>query len=56
MQQSLSPPNLGDGEEFVIYKNHVFKKVEAQKCPFFKKIVVILLVAISISFEPKDEI
>ena len=38
------------------YKNHVYKNVEAQKSPFFKNIVVILLVAISISFEPQDEI
>ena len=40
---------------FIFYKNHVYKNVEAQKCPFFKNIVVILLVAISISFEPQDE-
>ena len=41
---------------FILYKNHVYKNVEAQKCPFFKNIVVILLVVISISFEPQDEI
>ena len=41
---------------FFPYKNHVYKNIEAQKCPFFKNIVVILLVAISISFEPQDEI
>ena len=40
----------------LFYKNHVYKNIEAQKCPFFKNIVVILLVAISISFEPQDEI
>ena len=40
----------------LFYKNHVYKNVEAQKCPFFKNIVVILLVAISISFEPQDKI
>ena len=44
------------GTRFIVYKNHVYKNVEAQKYPFFKNIVVILLVAISISFEPQDEI
>jgi len=38
------------------YKNHVYKNVEAQKCLFFKNIEVNLLVAITISFEPQDEI
>ena len=33
------------------YKNHVYKNVEAQICLKFKNIVVILLVAISISLE-----
>ena len=41
---------------FFLYKNHVYKNVEAQICPFFKNIVVILLVVISISFEPQDKI
>ena len=41
---------------FIFYKNPVYKNVEAQKYPFFKNIVVILLVAISISFEPQDQI
>ena len=41
---------------FSFYKNDVYKNVEAQKFPFFKNIVVNLLVAISISFEPQDEI
>ena len=41
---------------FIFYKNPVYKNVEAQKCSFFKNIVVILLVAISISFEPQDKI
>ena len=36
---------------FIFYKN-----VEAQKCPFFTNIVVILFVATSISFEPQDRI
>ena len=41
---------------FFFYKKHVYKNIEAQKCPFFKNIVVILLVAISISFEPQVKI
>ena len=41
---------------YLFYKNHVYKNVEAQKCLFFKNIIVILLVAISISFEPQVEI
>ena len=46
----------GKYTRYFFYKNHVYKNVEAQKCPFFKNIVVILLVAISISFEPHVEI
>ena len=38
------------------YKNHVYKNVVAQICLKFKNIVVILLVAISISFPASDEI
>ena len=38
------------------YKNHVYKNVEAQITPKNKNIVVILLVAISISFPASDEI
>ena len=43
---------------FTLYKNHVFKNVEAQKYLFLKNIEVILLVAISIpmSLNPPDEI
>ena len=41
---------------FFFYKNHVYKNVEAHKWSFLKDIVVILLVAISISFEPQFEI
>ena len=41
---------------FVFYKNHVYKNGDAQKCSFFKNIVVNLLVAISFSFEPQDKI
>ena len=41
---------------FLFYKNHVYKNVEAQICLKFKNIVVILLVAISISFPASDEI
>ena len=35
---------------FFSYKNHVYKNVEAQIAPKIKNVVVILLVAISISF------
>ena len=35
---------------FFLYKNHVYKNVEAQITLKFKNVVVILLVAISISF------
>ena len=37
----------------MLSKNHVYKNVEAQKCPFLKNIVVISLVAeeVSPSFE-----
>ena len=35
---------------------HVYKNVEAQICLKFKNIVVIILVAISISFPASDEI
>ena len=38
------------------YKNHSYKNVEAQITPKIKNIVVILLVAISISFPASDEI
>ena len=38
------------------YKNHAYKNVEAQITPKIKNIVVILLVAISISFPASDEI
>ena len=40
----------------VFYKNHAYKNVEAQITPKIKNIVVILLVAISISFPASDEI
>ena len=36
---------------FFFYKNLVYKNVKASKCPKIKNVVVILLVAISISFE-----
>ena len=36
--------------------SHSHKNVEAQKYLFFKNNVVILLLAISISFEPQDKI
>ena len=35
---------------FFVYKNHAYKNVEGQITPKIKNIVVILLVAISISF------
>ena len=38
------------------YLNHDYKNVEAQITPKIKNIVVILLVAISISFPASDEI
>ena len=41
---------------FFVIKNHAYKNVEAQICLKFKNIVVILLVAISISFPASDEI
>ena len=41
---------------FFVSKNHAYKNVEAQICLKFKNIVVILLVAISISFPASDEI
>ena len=37
-------------------KNHAYENVEAQICLKFKNIVVIILVAISISFPASDEI
>ena len=37
------------------YKNHAYKNVEAQITPKLKNIVVILLVAISISFPASDD-
>ena len=36
---------------FFFYKNLVYKNIKASKCPKIKNVVVILLVAISISFE-----
>ena len=47
---------LTTSTRFIFYNNHVYKNVKAQKYSFFKNIVVILLVAISISFEPQAEI
>ena len=41
---------------FLFYKKHAYKNVEAQITPKIKNIVVILLVAISISFPASDEI
>ena len=41
---------------FFVYKNHAYKNVEAQITPKVKNIVVIFLVAISISFPASDEI
>ena len=41
---------------FFFYKNHAYKNVKAQITPKIKNIVVILLVAISISFPASDEI
>ena len=38
---------------FFFYKNHAYKNVEAQITPKTKNIVVILLVAISISSQPQ---
>ena len=40
---------------FFSYKNHVYKNVEAQITLKFKNIVVILLVAISISFRGSNQ-
>jgi hypothetical protein len=48
--------SVGLSDALFFYKNHVYKNIEAQKCPFLKNIVVILLVAISISFEPQAKI
>ena len=45
-----------ESTRFFVSKNHVYKNVEAQICLKFKNIVVILLVAISISFPASDEI
>ena len=42
----LSPSTL-----FFLYKNLVYRNIKASKCPKIKNIVVILLVAIFISFE-----
>ena len=36
---------------FFFYKNLVYKNIKASKCPKIKNVVVVLLVAISISFE-----
>ena len=36
---------------FFFYKNLVYKNIKALKCPRIKNVVVILLVAISISFK-----
>ena len=52
--ESASPILAGDSLR-TADSNHVYKNFEAQKCPFFKNIIVISLVAISISFEPQDE-
>ena len=41
---------------FFVYKNHVYKNIEAQILWEIKNIVVILLGAISISFPASDEI
>ena len=41
---------------FCVSKNHAYKNVEAPIYLKFKNIVVILLVAISISFPASDEI
>ena len=41
---------------FSYYKNHVYKNFEAQITPKNKDIIVILLVAISISFPASDDI
>ena len=41
---------------FFLNKNHAYKNVEAQISPKIKNIVVILLLAISISFPASDEI
>ena len=39
------------GTLFFFYKNLVYKNIKASKCSKIKNVVVILLVAISISFE-----
>ena len=44
------------GSLCVHFLNHVYKNVEAHICLKFKNIIVILLVAISISFPASDEI
>ena len=41
---------------FFLYKNHAYKNVEAQITPKIKNIIVILLVAIYISFPASDKI
>ena len=41
---------------FIFYKNLVYKNIKAWDRSKIKNIVVILLVAIFISFEPQDEI
>ena len=46
----------GFSTPFFFYKNHAYKNVEAQITPKIKNIVVILLLAISISFPASDEI
>ena len=45
-----------ENTRFFVSKNHAYKNVEAQICLKFKNIVVILLVAIFISFPASDEI
>ena len=47
---------VGNITRLFVSKNHAYKNVEAQICLKFKNIVVILLVAISISFPASDEI
>ena len=56
IHDSISRVRWAGATRFIFYQNHVYKNVEAQIPLKLKNIVVILLVAISISFEPQGEI
>ena len=51
----MAPANLHTTSVAVylalFYKNLVYKNIKASKCPEIKNVVVILIVAISVSFE-----